>query len=266
MSSARPDVPWRVIADHGEREPRRNLACDEALGRGTGSRPTLRLWRNDPCVVLGRFQVAAAEVDASACRELGVPVYRRFTGGGAVYHDPGNLNVTVVVRRDDPRLAGRPWLGRLPGLYRLVLDPLACAVRALGAPVVATERDLLAGGSKIGGVAAWIGRDTLVIHGTLLVDADLAILGRVLNGPGAPGDPRWERTRSRRAHVTSLAREASATEDRQLDRDVVDAAVVAAFTEGSARYGAATLEEEALTVGLLEERYGRSGWHEIGTS
>lgn len=266
MRSALPDGVWRVLADDGEREPRRNLARDEALGRGAGSRPTLRLWRNDRCVVLGRFQVAAAEVDADACRELGVPVCRRFTGGGAVYHDPGNLNVTVVVGRDDPRLTGRPGLGRLPGLYRLVLDPLANAARALGAPVVMTERDLLVGGSKIGGVAAWIGGDTLLVHGTLLVDADLATLGRVLNGPGAPGDRRWERTRSRRARVTSFAREAAATETRPPRPSVVDAAVVAAFTEGFVRYDAATPGEEALTVRLLEERYGRSGWHEIGTS
>lgn len=266
MRSAPPDGVWRVLADDGEREPSRNLARDEALGRGDGSHPTLKLWRNDRCVVLGRFQVAAAEVDTDACRELGVPVYRRFTGGGAVYHDPGNLNVTVVVRRDDPHVPGRLGLGQLPGLYRLVLDPLANAARALGAPVVATERDLLAGGSKIGGVAAWIGGDTLLVHGTLLVDTDLATLGRVLDGPGAPGDPRWERTRSRRARVTSLAREAAATETQSPDPSVVDAAVVAAFTKGSARYEVATPEEEALTVRLLEERYRRSGWHEIGTS
>jgi lipoate-protein ligase A len=193
-----------------------------------------------------------------------VPVYRRFTGGGTVYHDPGNLNVTVIVRRDDPRVAGR--LGLLPRLYRLVLDPLADAARSLGAAAVATERDLLVGDSKIGGVAAWIGADSLLVHGTLLVDADLVTLDRVLDGPGAPGDPRWERTRSRRTRVTSLARVAAATGSRPPDPGAVDAAVVASFTGRSAPPGAITPDEDALAARLFDQRYRRPAWHELGTS
>ena len=166
-------------------------------------------------VVVGRSQIADAEVDADACRQLGVPVLRRFTGGGAVFHDPGNLNVTIVLRRDDPRLVDRPSLARVPGLYQLLLEPLAAAVSSLGVPARATERDVLVDGAKVSGVAALIGRRALLVHGTLLVDADLATLERVLDGPGAPGDPRWERTRSRRVAVTSLAR-ALGTGDRPL--------------------------------------------------
>jgi lipoate-protein ligase A len=254
---------WRVIADDGAREPRRNLALDEALGRLAGPRPTLRLWRNARCVVVGRSQVTEAEVDAAACRALGVPVYRRFTGGGAVYHDPGDLNATVVIRRDHPLLAERPGPGRLSDLYRLVLGPIAAAARALGPQAVATDRDVLVDGRKIGGVAAWIGRDVVLVHGTLLVDADLATLGRVLDGPGAPGDPRWERTKSRRVPVTSLARE-GASPDVTVPHSV-DAAVVVAVTGDGGRPAPVTAEEAALAEQLLESRYGRPSWHETGT-
>lgn len=257
--------PWRVLADDGGRDPRRNLALDEALGRSAGPIPTLRLWRNDACVVIGRSQVASAEVDPRACEQLGIPVYRRFTGGGAVYHDPGNLNVTIVVRRDDSPFAGRPEFSRPPGLYRLVLEPLAVAARSLGAPAIAAERDLLVGGAKIGGVAAWIDREVVLVHGTLLIDADLATLERVLDGPGAPGDPRWERTRSRRSRVTSLAREAAAPETPGLDSASVDGAVVAAVTRGAARRGSITEEEAAMTDRLVGTRYGMPSWHELGT-
>ena len=264
MTAASADGTWRVLADDGGRDALRNLALDEALGRTAGPVPTVRLWRNGPCVVLGRFQVTAAEVDARACRELGVPVYRRFTGGGAVYQDPGNLNVTIVVRRDDPHLAGRIESSRLPDLYRLVLEPLAAAARSLGPAAVAAERNLMVGRTKLGGVAAWIGRKALLVHGTLLVDADLATLESVLAGPGAPGDPRWERTRSRRSPVTSLAREAGATGRSGLDPATVDAAVVAAVTHGAGRAGSVTEDEAASTARLMQVRYAQPGWHEHG--
>lgn len=258
---------WRVLSDDGSREPRRNLALDEALGRTAGPTPTLRLWRNDRCVVVGRFQVAAAEVDDVACRELDVPVYRRFTGGGAVYHDRGNLNVTIAVRRTDPLVSRRPERALLPGLYGLLLEPLAATARSLGVPAVATERDLLVGDRKMGGVAAWIGGEAILVHGTLLVDADLATLERVLNGPGAPGDARWERTRSRRSPVTSLARERAVGSDTDPGRvdAAVDAAVVAAVTEGAAT-ATLTAEELALTARLAAGRYDHPGWHAQGTS
>ncbi len=264
MIESAADGTWRVLADDGERDPRRNLALDEALGRAAGPRPTLRLWRNDRCVVVGRAQIADAEVDAAACRELGVPVLRRFTGGGSVFHDPGNLNVTIVLRRDDPRLVGQPELARVPGLYRLILEPLAAAVASLGASALATERDLLVDGAKVSGVAAWIGGRALLVHGTLLVDADLATLDRVLDGPGAPGDPRWERTRSRRSVVTSLARALGPTDGSALGA-AAEAAVVASIADGGARPGEITDEEAAMARELMTVRYARPDWHRSGT-
>ena len=264
MTARSTDGVWRVLADDGGRDAPRNLALDEALGRTAGPVPTLRLWRNGPCVVLGRFQVAAAEVDARACRELGVPVYRRFTGGGAVYHDPGNLNVTVVLRRDDPHLAGRTGSSWLPGLYRLVLEPLAEAARSFGPAAVAAERDLMVGRAKLGGVAAWISREALLVHGTLLVDADLATLGSVLDGPGAPGDRRWERTRSRHSPVTSLAREVGETGRPGLGPATVDAAVIAAVSHGAGLTDSVSEDEATMRDRLWQARYARPSWHAQG--
>lgn len=263
MRPAADERPWRILADDGERDPRRNLAIDEALARLADGRPTVRLWRNGRCVVIGRSQVAEAEVDMAACTAMEVPVLRRFTAGGAVYHDAGNLNVTIVLGRDDRRLAARPQLGRVPGLYRLILDPLAAAVGSLGAPAVATERDVLIDGAKVSGVAAWLGSRALLVHGTLLIDADLETLVRVLDGPGAPGDPRWERTRSRRSAVTSLAR---AVPDRPAMLDAaVESAVLACITDGDGRPGRPTDGEVALADELFTSRYERPAWHRAGT-
>jgi lipoate---protein ligase len=267
-------VTWRLLPDDGVRDPRRNLAREEALARGiaadpTAATPVLRLWRSDRCVVLGRFQLAAAEIDLAAAAALGVPVLRRFTGGGTVYHDPGNLNVSLVLRPDDPLLLEDPAMRRLPGLYRVLLEPLAGAARALGVAARATERDLVGERpdgtvAKLGGVAAWLGSRALLVHGTILVDADLTALDRVCAGPGDPGNPRWERTRSRRATVTSLALELAAKGLPPPGVEAVDLAVLAAFGVGSVAPSTWAPPELAAADRLLADRYADARWHEGG--
>lgn len=272
-----PARPYRVLIDP-LREPRRNLAREEALAR-TRPVPTLRLWRNERCVVLGRFQVSDGEVDKRACRRLGVPVYRRFTGGGAVYQDAGNLNVTLVAPRDASLFGARPERLSVPGLYEVVLQPLAAAVRSLGIPGQAREREVVVHGRKISGVAAWLSAGSVLVHATLLIDADLEALHRVLDGPGDPGNPRWLHTRSHRVPVTSLVREGLSANRR----GAVETAVVAAFDAlllaeegaGLAQVGAGsranrrepgrpTSAELSAESRLLAERYGRAAWHADG--
>jgi lipoate-protein ligase A len=255
-----PFTAWRVLNDGGARDPRSNLALDEALARATAA-PTLRLWRNDPCVVLGRFQIAAAEVDVAVAEELHIPVLRRFSGGGAVYHDPANLNVTLVGRRGRPPF-GDPAVIDLPALYRKVLEPLALALGGLGLDVERTEREILLNGRKVTGVAAWLGREVALVHATLLVDADLEALQRVLAGPGAPGNGRWERTRSRRMPVTSLRRELGTTP--ALDDRALEHSIVAAFGAMASAGGMPSAEELSFAAQLLASRYGLPSWHAEG--
>lgn len=263
---------WRLLPDDGERDPRINLAREEAVARHVAADPTaptpvLRLWRNAPAVVIGRFQLGAAEVDLAAAAALGALVLRRFTGGGTVWHDPGNLNVSVVMRPEDALLAANPELRRLPGIYRLVLDPLASAARSLGVDGArVTERDLVidrpdGSTAKLGGVAAWLGGRALLVHATLLVDADLHALARACAGPGAPGDPRWERTRSRRATVTSIARELVPFGRPAPGAEAVDVAVAAAFDAGRVVPDTWTADELSATARLLADRYADPAWH-----
>ncbi len=256
------DTAWRYLPDDGTRDPRLNLAREEAVARHVAAdpaapAPVLRLWRNARCAVVGRFQLAAAEVDLAAAATLDAPVLRRFTGGGTVWHDPGNLNVSVVFRPEDAVLVCDPSLSRLPGLYRLVLAPLAAAVRSLGVAAEMTQRDITAPGGKLSGVAAWLGGRALLVHATLLVDADLDALARVCNGPGAAGDPRWERTQSRRVTVTSLARELGGT-PAWAD---IEAAVLAAFGADPAHRSELTPVEAAAAERLLGDRYSDPAWH-----
>jgi len=165
--------------------------------------------------------------------------------------------VSVVLRPEDAVLAADPSLRRLPGLYRLVLAPLAAAVRTLGVAAEVTERDIVAPGGKLSGVAAWLGGRALLVHATLLVDADLDALARVCDGPGATGDPRWERTKSRRVGVTSLSRELGAAPSAS----DVESAVLEAFGAGTAERAALTAAERAAAEQLLVDRYRDPTWH-----
>ena len=262
---------WRYLPDDGERDPRVNLAREEAIARHVAAdpaapAPVLRLWRNAPAVVIGRFQLGAAEVDLAAAAALGAPVMRRFTGGGTVWHDRGNLNVSVVFRPEDAVFAADPSLRRLPGLYRLVLAPIATAVRSLGVAAKMTERDVVVDRpdgtrAKLSGVAAWLGGRALLVHGTLLVDADLDGLSRACAGPGAPGDPRWERTKSRRATVTSIARELAAAGRSVPTAAAVDLAVRAAFDADGLASANWTPDELAAADRLQADRYANPAWH-----
>jgi lipoate---protein ligase len=253
---------WRLISEE-KNEPLCNLTREEAIARSNPSTPALLLWRDSSCVVLGRFQLSAAEVDQFTCESEGVSVYRRFTGGGAVYHDLGNLNVSLVLPRKLGPLVDDPNLTRLPQAYSLVLEPLAHALRMMGLRPIVGTREITIGGHKVSGVAAWFGVGSVLVHATLLVNSDLELLNRVLNGPGAPGNSRWERTKSRRASVTSLAREGI----RDLCAEVVREAVTSAFAD---HFGCVleradlTTKEQELAAELFATRYSLRRWHVEG--
>jgi lipoate-protein ligase A len=259
-----PKQPWRLLTE-SRTEPRNNLARDEAIGRDPGLIPTIRLWRNDRCVVLGRFQVASAEVNQLVTDELGIPIYRRFTGGGAVYHDLGNLNITIVIPLRHPLFSLFPSRTHLPDLYAIVLEPLAAAVKRLGVEAKVTAREILVKDQKVSGVAAWLGLQKVLVHATLLIDSDLGVLDRVLNGPGAPGSLRWARTRSRRVPVTSLSD--SGLSPANMGR--IEVEIVSAFDNVASQgvqAGHITASEIVLEQNLLKRRYADLQWHTFGES
>lgn len=140
------------------------LAFEEYLLALAGDDDFFVLWRDAPAVVVGRFQNVFRETDVPLALSLGVPVFRRISGGGAVYHDAGNLNYTFISNRDDGADGAR------------FTEPVAAALRSLGVPAETDGSDITVGGVKISGSArANTARRTLH-HGTLLFDTDLDAL------------------------------------------------------------------------------------------
>ena len=157
-------------------DPYFNMAFDQyVLERFEVPDPVFYLWRNRPSVIIGENQSAYAEVNLPYLEEQGIALARRVTGGGAVYHDLGNLNYTIVGRTRDLE---RDY----PAYARLVAE----ALRQMGLPVEMSGRnDILLDGRKCSGYAKRLWKDRLMVHGTLMFRVDIEVLTKALSTPGS---------------------------------------------------------------------------------
>ncbi len=166
----------RVIIDFSLRDPAENLALEESILRSYGEDrvpPTLRIWRNPRCVVIGRGQNPKDEADLDFCRRYRIPVVRRPSGGGAVYHHPGNLNFSLILPLDGPWADVRKAYEIIGGLLAEALgERLGLRARVNGSSV-------LVGDLKVSGMAQYRRRG-LLFHGTLLLWDDRIPMEKVL--------------------------------------------------------------------------------------
>lgn len=123
-------------------DPFYNQAFEEYIYQTFPDDDIFFLWQNSPAVVVGSYQNICREVHVEALRRLGIPVVRRMTGGGTVYHDLGNVNYTYIVRTDGG------WN------YDDVLAPVIAALNAIGVPARKNRVcDIAIGDLKISGSA-----------------------------------------------------------------------------------------------------------------
>ncbi len=178
--------------------PFKNLALEETLAHSTLSeefRPTLRLWVDPPAVIMGRFQDVASEVDTTICDRNNVQIARRFTGGGAVFHDEGNLNFTVVTKRTK-RIS-------LTKLHEINSSIIMHTLSKLGAKVsFSPPNTILVSGRKISGAAAALGNHFTLWHSAILISTNTDLLERVLSPSREVRSTRF--VRSRWQPVTTL--------------------------------------------------------------
>ncbi|XP_032674805.1 lipoyltransferase 1, mitochondrial-like [Odontomachus brunneus] len=141
-----------------------NLAWEDWFYRNYdfSNHHVLLLWRNDPCVVYGRHQNPWKECNVQAAEKRGIALARRNSGGGTVYHDNGNLNLSFFTPRE-----------RYNRKYNLHIITRAL-FREWCLKSVVNERDdiVVEGNYKISGSAAKLGRPNAYHHCTLLVDAN----------------------------------------------------------------------------------------------
>ena len=147
-------------------DPRVNLALEEWLFSQTEG-DFLRLWQNPNAVVAGKHQNALSECNFWFCRENGIPVIRRISGGGTVFHDLGNVNFSFFRKIEKEKMID----------YDTGLNLIHQALRIMGFPVEMNERhDLYIGDKKVSGNAQHVRRGRSLHHGTVLYDANLDLL------------------------------------------------------------------------------------------
>lgn len=224
-----------------------NLALDEALLEQAESagRPTevLRVWEaTAPMVVVGRSSRIGVEVRPDACRDEGLAVLRRISGGATIVTGPGCLMYALVLCRHT-----RPQLRTVEQIHRSVLNTLAEAFEPL-APGVRCRgiSDLAIGDLKFSGNSLRIRRRHLLYHGTLLYDFPLELIDRCLSMP--PRQPDYRDGREHDRFVTNLPLSSSA----------IRRALTAAFDATAARDD----WPRELTAQLAAEKYGRREWNE----
>lgn len=249
---------WRLVDQEYPDNPFMNLAVEEAIPRsvGEGKSPnTARFWHNSNTIVIGCFQSAKLEVNMEACRQTGTKIVRRFTGGGAVYHDNGNLNYAISLRKGNKIVPNE----NLQSVFQRLSEGAVWGLRNLGVNAeFQPVNDIQVDGKKISGAAGSIRWNTIFHHGCILVNSDLAILGKVLNVPRAKLEDK---------HVASVQKRVTTVRD-ELGREVYTTDVQNAIVRGlencygvRVEAGDLTAEEMQLAEELYQTKYSRLEWN-----
>lgn len=160
------------VDNQSHTDPRINLAIEEYLLRNEGfDEPILLFYINEPAVIIGRNQNTVEEIDPTYIERNKVHVVRRLSGGGAVYHDLGNLNYSFITN-------GRENLHN----FAVFLQPVVDTLREMGVPAeLGGNSDILVEGKKVSGNAQYSTPNRMFSHGTLLFDTNIEHMLQALN-------------------------------------------------------------------------------------
>ena len=152
------------------KNPHINLATEEYLFLNADD-DVFMLWQNEPTVVIGKNQNAYAELNMEYIKNNNIHIARRITGGGAVYHDLGNINYTFISSKNSQK-----------GIdFEYFTKPILDALSELGLEASLSGRnDILIDGKKISGNAQFTNQNKVLHHGTLLFESDLSVLSQAL--------------------------------------------------------------------------------------
>lgn len=161
------------IDNKGITDPTINLAIEEYALKNLDINETyLLFYINEPSIIIGKNQNTMEEINTEYVEKNGIHVVRRLSGGGAVYHDLGNLNFSFITKDDGDSFHN----------FRKFTEPVVNALRKMGVNAELSGRnDLLAEGRKISGNAQFSTRGRMFSHGTLLFDSEIESVVSALN-------------------------------------------------------------------------------------
>lgn len=163
----------KFIDNKGITDPMINLALEEYVLQNFGEKDSFLLFYiNEPSIIIGKNQNTIEEVNTDYVEENNIKVVRRLSGGGAVYHDEGNLNYSFITKDDGDSFHN----------FAKFTEPIVTALNRLGVPAELIGRnDLLINGKKFSGNAQFLTKGRMFSHGTLMFDSEIEHVVSALN-------------------------------------------------------------------------------------
>ena len=236
------------VDNHNEHDPALNLALEEYVLRQARTEDDLLLFYiNAPSIIIGRHQNTLEEINRDHVAQHGIHVVRRLSGGGAVYHDLGNLNFSFITTSGPENFRN----------FRKFTEPVIQALHKLGVPAELSGRnDILVDGRKVSGNAQYVAKNRMVSHGTLLFNSDLAHVSEALNvSAGKITSKGIKSVRSRVANISEFL-------DRPMDIEAFRQHLLASYFADSPTPPQYPLgaEDWAAVEQLANERYRSWEW------
>lgn len=155
-----------------ETDPYYNLAAEEYILKSAQA-DSFMTWTNEPSVIVGKHQNALKEIDPIFVEQNYLPLIRRITGGGTVYHDPGNINFSFIfINRKDNLID-----------FKEFTRPIILFLQNLGLKAhFEGKNNITVNGLKVSGNSAHLHKNKVLYHGTLLFDSNLDILEKAIKG------------------------------------------------------------------------------------
>ena len=184
-----------LIIKRPQTDPYFNIAAEEYLLKQMDE-DCFMVWQNEPSIIVGKHQNTLAEINYSFAKENNIPVVRRITGGGTVFHDLGNLNFTFISSGEKGKLVN----------FKKFTQPIIEVLNQMGIPArFEGKNDLRVNGLKISGNAEHVYKNKVLHHGTLLFSADLNFLKQAIKSvPERFQDKAVQSVRSKVANITDF--------------------------------------------------------------
>lgn len=237
-----------IVIDSPSNHAYFNIASEEYLLSKFPKEDILLFYVNAPSIIIGKFQNTLAEINLPYVNENNIKVVRRMSGGGAVYHDLGNLNFSFHTLLGDKDFTD----------FATFTEPVLSLLQKLNIPAALEGRnDLLVDGKKFSGNAKLVKSGKMIQHGTILIDSEMSILADALKAnPLKFVDKAVKSNRSRVTNLINYLPQNSTTESfKQLFIKEIQA------REINAKIYALTDEDIVAINKLVEDKYATWDWN-----
>lgn len=236
-----------IYLESKSHDPYFNLALEEyVFEKLDQNEEYFMLWQNDNTIVVGKYQNTAQEINQEFVDQNHIRVARRLSGGGAVYHDKGNLNFTFIVSEEGHGLQ-----------FRQFIQPVIRALAKLGIHAEFTGRnDITIDGKKISGNSQYVKRGRIMHHGCILVDSNLTNVSEALR----PKEAKFESKSAK--SVASRVTTIHACSPKEITVEIFKKALAEEVLQGSgAREYELSEADLAEIQKLVDEKYRTWEWN-----